>query len=219
MSEPGLHSVGLDLQEEHYWPDRPNDEFWKYTKQLTLEGIPVTVPSAEDHLRVLCFHFLRHGAVRYSRLCDIAVLLERRRAPFIWNRCLGTDPIKENWIRTTLTLARDFLGARLDNASPDSTELHLPSWLIEASQLQLLQHQDDPSDSFMQLVKKPTDLVAILRRRWPDPVQATLRYPARFDDASRLRLQIAVYVRQIALFLRYRLATQVKQVLEQRRAL
>jgi hypothetical protein len=182
-----------------------------------IAGTPVFVPCIEDHLRLLCFHFLRHGAVRFSRLCDIALMLERRTPDFDWGRLLGSDPIRDNWVRTTLGLAHRFAGARIDDTPVAGADVNLPGWLVEAAARQLPQQQDDPGNSFIQLASRPTDLVSILRRRWPDPVQATLRYPARFDSASRLRLQVAVYLRQIAGFVRHRLAPQVQDVLRQRR--
>ena len=49
---------------------------------VRLGEVEVRVLAAEDHLRFLCLHLLRHGAVRPLWLCDIAVLLENRPAQF-----------------------------------------------------------------------------------------------------------------------------------------
>jgi hypothetical protein len=44
--------------------DRSWDELFAHSRLLKLENFEVRVLSPEDHLRVLCFHFLREGAWR-----------------------------------------------------------------------------------------------------------------------------------------------------------
>jgi len=71
----------------------------------------IRVPCAEDHLRILCVHWLRHGAWKPAGLCDIAAAIETRPLDFDWQRCLGPDPVRAGWVACTVGLAQELLGA------------------------------------------------------------------------------------------------------------
>lgn len=209
-------SVGLDLQDESTWNDWPGDGFRERSELIDVDGVLVQVPCTEDHLRLLCFHFLRHGAVRPSRLSDIALSLETRDERFDWDRCLGQNAVQANWVRTTLGLAHVYQGAEIGSTPVADVVDALPAWLMAAAGDRLRRDQDDPSDAFGQLAMHPGQLAVILRRRWPDPVSATLRYPGTFSASPRLPLQWIVYARQIAGYLRFRLAPQILHVRKRR---
>lgn len=211
-------TVGLDVQDESVWHDRPGDGSWDRATKIEVDGVTVLVPCPEDHVRLLSLHFLRHGAVRPGRLCDIAMIVEMSTRDFDWKRCLRNDPFRANWVRTTLGLAHRLQGADLDDTPVTGAGRELPAWLLETVSGRLYLLQDDPSDAFGQLAREPGEVVAILRRRWPDPVSATLRYPARFSGSPRLPLQWVVYLRQIARYLRSRLVPQIEQTLERRQS-
>src|SRR5439155_20690173 len=115
---------GLD----RFDPPRSNtwDEVFARTKLVSIgdapsplgEGNGVRVARAmvrvlcdEDHLRVLCHHFLLSGAWRPLWLVDVAVALETVSQDFDWNICLGPNPIHANWIKVTVALVQQLLGA------------------------------------------------------------------------------------------------------------
>jgi hypothetical protein len=125
----------------------------------------ILVPRVEDHVRALCLHFLRHGAVRPMRLCDIAVLIESdegdnegplrfsrkalgRDRPSDWERVLAGTAREREQVAVTLRLAEALLGARLPPA---------------------------------------------LASRWPDPISATYRVGWRFDEDARWPIQTAAF--------------------------
>lgn len=107
----GAGSVDIDLHRSSQWADSPSPDFLDHSLWIPVgnEGIHGLAP--EDNLRLLSFHYLRHGATRLLRLCDIALVLESRPADFSWNRCLGTDPMRANWVTSTLVLANQLVGA------------------------------------------------------------------------------------------------------------
>ncbi|HKR61386.1 MAG TPA: nucleotidyltransferase family protein, partial [Pyrinomonadaceae bacterium] len=78
LREPGdrypldLH-VGTSMLDDRSW-----DEVFARSQLVVLDETVVRVLAPEDHLRVLCFHLLRHGVERPIGLCDIAVALEQR---------------------------------------------------------------------------------------------------------------------------------------------
>jgi hypothetical protein len=87
------------------------DDFVARSQVLKLDDTEVRVPCAEDHLRILCIHWLRHGAWKPAGLCDIGAELESRPSDFDWQRCLGPDPVRAGWVACTIGLARELLGA------------------------------------------------------------------------------------------------------------
>src|SRR6266478_6613353 len=90
------------------------DELYSRSRLVKLGEVAVRVLCPEDHLRVLCFHFLREGAWRPLWLCDIAVTLETRPPDFDWDHCLGGDPRRSDWVACSLGVAHQLLGARVD---------------------------------------------------------------------------------------------------------
>jgi hypothetical protein len=75
--------------------------------------IPVKVLSPEDHLSMLCVHFLGHGGWRPIWLCDIAAAMESLTESFDWQTCLGEDTRRAGWILSALACAHEILGAQL----------------------------------------------------------------------------------------------------------
>lgn len=104
----------VDLHDELDHLDvMPWADFFERSQLLKVEDLEVRVPCAEDHLRILCIHWLRHGAWRPAGLCDIAAALESRPSDFDWQRCLSPDPVRANWVACTIALAQELLGAEL----------------------------------------------------------------------------------------------------------
>jgi len=133
------------------------------------------VPCAEDQLRLLCLHFLRHGAWRPLWLCDIAAALEARPAGFSWPRCLSLDKRRAERVACALSLAHLLLGARLDN-TPLQRQAHaLPSWLVPAvlkewAAPQLSRHALPAPLSLAP--RRARALIPALLGRWPSPIEA-----------------------------------------------
>ncbi len=74
-------------ENQHYHVDLGHDEISKFggpsfeelrtsSGLVDLDGTRVRVLAAEDNLRILCLHLLKHGAWRPLWLCDIAASLE-----------------------------------------------------------------------------------------------------------------------------------------------
>ena len=74
-----LHE-GTRLLDYHDW-----NELFSRSQLVPLDQMSVRVLTPEDHLRILCFHLLRHGVERPLGLCDIAVALESQPVDFDWS--------------------------------------------------------------------------------------------------------------------------------------
>ena len=91
------HSPGLvlpvDLHRGFGTLDEEDEQvLFRRSTLVDCGGTPVRVLAPEDHLRVLCYHMLRHGASRPLWLCDVALAIEVRPPDFDWARCLRPEP-------------------------------------------------------------------------------------------------------------------------------
>src|SRR5712691_2139357 len=108
------------------------DELHARSQALKIEDVEVRVLGPEDHLRALCFHFLREGAWRALWLCDIAAAVESRPADFDWDLFLGRDAKRRDWFACSIALAQNLLEANLDGVPEEMAKKRLPAWLVPA---------------------------------------------------------------------------------------
>lgn len=184
--------------------DRRTDEVFSRSQLVKLGDLDVRVLGAEDNLRFLCIHLLRHGAVRPLWLCDIAVLLESRTNDFDWDRSLSGSHREADWVACTIGLAHQLLGADVEGTPVARRARNLPSWLVHAT----LTSWGVPAWSPRQvrgLFRRQTGLLrevpADIRRHWPNPIQATMTLRGPFNQMPRLPFQVGhVISRTTALF-------------------
>lgn len=153
------------------------DRVMRGARRVPLRDSWARVPGEEDLLRLLCLHFLRHGAWRPLWLCDIAAALEARSSNFDWALCLGSDTLRIQYIVCALGLAHRLLGARISGTPIEERARRLPGWLLPAVLKQwetpmLIQHTARPL--LASVPRVPGSLLHALRLRWPNPVEATI---------------------------------------------
>jgi hypothetical protein len=224
-ADPLRIPVDLQFQVPHVatkWVSVSQDELARSTERIEVKGVYVRVPRLDDHLRMLCFHLLGHGALRPMWLCDIALLMESRGADFDWNRLLGADARLRERVIISLLLAHELLGARIEDTPLAAHVRTLPSWLIPAVLDQWAQGEPDPTETstaetgaFWQFAQNPHQAVDILRRRFPDPIRATVWRNAPFNDFPRWPHQWSSFVIRSTQYTRWRLAEQVRSALGQ----
>jgi hypothetical protein len=183
------------------------DELIGGSKPARIGNAVFRVLGPEDQLRVLCTHFLRHGAWRPLWLCDVAAAVESRPVSFDWKRCLGTDERQADWVACAIGLARLLLEARVDETPVAERAERLPGWLIN----RVMRNWDEPfPENYPPLsyvpqmatyLRHPRGVLRALRKRWPDPIEATIRLRGPFNDFPRLPFQIAITLRRIIRFL------------------
>lgn len=166
------------------------DDLYKNSVLKMCEEVPVRILREEDHLRVLCIHWLNDGGADKDRLWDIYHGVNNRSETFDWDRLLGTVSQKRRrWIICAIGLAERFLGLELDRTPIGSEARNLPRWLIKAvekewqSGVRLIPLQQVLYDKkqFWQQVRK---------RIPPNPVQATIEVEGSFDKVPRFIYQI-----------------------------
>ena len=196
--KPEARDLGIDL---HAGLDRLLDDDFETvcarTHELPFGGMSVRVLAPEDHLRILCLHLLQHGAWRPLWLCDVAIAVEARPPDFNWDRCLGSNRRRADWVACGIGLASELLGARVADTPVERRAASLPRWLVRRVQKQWnvpvskrrgsSKHRA-PMASYL---GNPVRALMDLHTRWPDPIAATLSLGGPLNDWPRVFFQIA----------------------------
>jgi len=187
---------------------RSFDQIMDHSQLVPLGDIHVRVPGDEDHLRLICLHFLYHGAWRPLWLCDIALLTESAGTGFDWDLCLGSDPKHADWIACAIGLAHHLLGANVSGTPIEKRGRALPRWLVTAVLKQWekgggINFAENLSFSLPRRVLNPRAVVRAVREHWRNPVQASVEMNAWFSEAPRLPLQFGSAVKHIPRFAKY----------------
>jgi hypothetical protein len=171
-------------------------ELYTRAETLTLGAAEVRVLSAEDHLRLLCLHLLRHGAWRPLWLCDVAAAVEGRPHGFDWPRLLGADERRARWVSCAVGLAHQLLGARVEDTPLAGESKRLPRWLVP----EVLRKWETPfaarqsparyAAPMRKYLRRPSGVLRDLLNRWPSPIEATVHTGGPFNELPRLPFQL-----------------------------
>ncbi|HET7291973.1 MAG TPA: nucleotidyltransferase family protein [Vicinamibacteria bacterium] len=175
--------------------DRSAAELHARSVRLSVGGGTVRVFSPEDHLRLLCLHLLRHGAIRPLWLVDVALAVETRPAAFDWGRFLAGDPWRTEAARHALALAGSLLGARLDGVPLSGDP---PRWLASAVRREWGRGRPPHGARTPIAVERPARWPRALAVRWPNAVEATYAIRAPWRRVPRLPIQLAAAARRAA---------------------
>ncbi len=186
---------------------RKFEEFFERTQLINFGDTSVRIPSDEDLLRIVCLHLLRHGGWRTSHFCDVALLLETRPAEFRWDICIGNSRREINWISTVIGLAHHLLGADIEGYPFAAQARRVPRWLIA----QVLKSWETPEPTsnaplnygkpMREYLRQPRGVFGALKRRWPNPIEATYSVNGSFNNLPRFPYQLADSLRRAARFL------------------
>ena len=178
------------------------EDLYERAECVELDGVPVRFPRAEDHLRMLAQHLWQHGGWRPLWLCDVAAAVETRSPGFDWNLCLTTKRASQS-VLTALRLAHQLLGAKIHDTPAAERAARLPRWLVQ----NVLQQWDAPrAQLHFQIEMKthlrhPSMLVEGLRRRWPNPIEATAALGAPLNGWPRFPFQLTSFIARAFKFL------------------
>lgn len=185
--------------------EQPFDELYARSEVVTLGAAEFRVLSPEDHLRVLCVHFLHHGAWRPAGLCDIALLAEAYGAQLDWDACLTGNRKRAGWVSCTIGLAHKLLGAEIAGTPVEEAARNLPRWLVPA----VLKEWENPVSvdhivppPLAGKIRHPVETLKAIRKRWPpNPIQATIVMNGPFNEWPRIIFQTGNYLARTAKFL------------------
>ena len=192
------NGLAIDLHRELRHLDTTSwSDLFENSRILQLDGGSIRVLRPEDHLRVLCVHWLTDGGVNKDRLWDIFYLVENRPDDFDWDRFMNTiSDTRRRWLTCSLALASRYLNLDLTGTPVEDAAGDLPQWLVHsverewASPTRLLPLHVSLNDPRL-LIRQ------ILKRLRPNPIWATIQMEGSFDAKTRIFYQLGSIFQRI----------------------
>ena len=160
------------------------------SKVIKVDSGSIRVLCPEDHLRVLCVHWLNDGGAYKERLWDIYYAVANRPPDFDWELCLeSVSETRRRWIVIAIAVARKYLSLDVADLPFEVNTASIPEWMIrclekewstDARLIPLEACLHDPKLMMQQ----------ILKRTPPNPIEATIEGEGELNNTSRLRYQI-----------------------------
>ena len=125
------HNFNIDLHRGLRHLDTLNWEtLFLNSEIINIGTAKIRVLCSEDHLRVLCVHWLNDGGADRTRLWDIYFALLKKGDEFNWERFYDVvSPGRRKWLLTVILLVRDYFGLDITNLPFESEGIQLPGWI------------------------------------------------------------------------------------------
>ena len=189
--------LGVDVHRElRHLDTLPWDDLFRNSQMIELNGCSVRVLRAEDHLRVLCVHWLTDGGSDKTRLWDIYYAIAHRPPDFDWGRFLDVvTPRRRRWLVATIGLARRYLGLDLAGTPIETEARDLPKWLIRTVEREWALERERPMETAV--FDRAMFVNQLARRLRPNPIRAAVEAEGDFDAKTRVFYQIGNFVSRI----------------------
>ena len=151
----------------------------------------IRVLCAEDHLRILCVHWLNDGGVDSKRLEDIYFAVKNHPADFDWERCLNiVSPKRKKWVVCAIVLAHKYLDLKIEEIPLSAKDKELPKWLTKTVEKEW--QSGIRLKPLQNVLHQRTEFWEQLQKRFlPNPIQATIETGGAFDNKPRIIYQLA----------------------------
>lgn len=165
-------------------------ELYKNSEIIKIDDTEIRVLRPEDHLRVVCVHWLTDGGEYREKLWDIYFLVKNRPENFDWDRCLNVVSKKRRrWIVCTIGLAHKYLGLDLKGTPIEEEAKDLPKWFVKR-----IEKEWKSDVRLIPLNVARNNYKLFLQQVWkrfpPNPITATIDCEGDFDAPTRILYQI-----------------------------
>lgn len=191
VNGPSMDGLGIDLHRELRHLDTLCwDSLLKKSLMVDAGGEGIRILGEEDHLRVICSHWLTGGGEDRDRLYDVYYAVKNRSQDFDWSRCL--DVVSQNrrsWIVASVGLAHKYLGLPVDDLPFATEATRLPAWLTKS--IERSWASESRLRGIDESITSPRQLIRQVRNRIPpNPIQSTIFCEGSFDGRSRIGYQL-----------------------------
>lgn len=196
-------SGGVDLHRELRHHDSLRwEKLHERSEGAEINGVSVRFPCPEDHLRIICVHWLTDGGEYKERLWDIYYAVANRPATFDWDKCLScVSETRRGWVISVIGLAHRYLDLPIDDLPFADEAKRIPKWLTECLEKEWA--SDVRLRALHVAYRDPRFLLQQIRKRIPpNPIQSSIDTETPFDDRSRVPAQLGSIVKRIGPSLR-----------------
>lgn len=199
LEDEEAKKLNIDLHNEFRHLDRvPWTSLFQDSQLVELDDTDIRVLSPEDHLRILCVHWLTDNGSDKERLFDIHYAVENRTADFDWVKCLErAGPTRRRWIVCTIGLAHKYTGLSLKGVPFSDEAADIPTWLTRS-----IEHEWKLAVPLKGLYDSLHDwrffLKQLRKRIPPNAVYATIECEGEFDEGPRALYQLRSFLRRAA---------------------
>lgn len=173
------------------------EDLFANSVMMLLDGAEIRIPRPEDHLRIVCLHWLTDGARVKERLYDVYYAVTNRESEFDWERFSNVaSPTRQRWLECTLGLTAKYLGLDLTDTPAAGAEERLPQWLTDTVEREWsAEVKFEPME--VAVLDRKKFVHQLGRRLNPNPIWATVQAEGSFDAPTRLHFKIANAFRRI----------------------
>jgi hypothetical protein len=189
--------LNIDLHDELRSLDSvPWADLFGNSRIVDIDGTTIRILRPEDHLRVLCVHWLLDGGARKERLWDIFHAIDRRPLDFDWDRCLNVvSDRRRKWIIYAILITNHYLGLKIDDL-PFAEKYNLPKWMQKCIENEWKAGEN--LEPVLSTVNNPRKLVRqIIKRIPPNPIRSTIEMEGSLDGHFRLFYQMGSMIKML----------------------
>jgi len=201
--EPELLKCNIDLHNGLRALDAvPWEDIFDRSQLADLDGHKIRILSDEDHLRLLCTHWLIDGGGFKDKLWDIYYAVDNRSADFDWDRCLNAaGSIRRGWVICGIAVAHHFLGLDVKELPFEEEVDRLPKWIIRTIE------REWKNDYRLEPVLTSTHdrrllLAQITRRIPPNAIRCTIEAEGDIYGGKRFLYQLATMKQRMTPFIK-----------------